>query len=131
MTAGKRTEAGHLQEGAVFDHLMLVQDCQELVAEVLSLAVPLLLQRLQVLAMPKGVQLVVLVLRCPLQGGSHVVQLAGSLHAHGQGCLRGRRSRWLSGVVPWWGVRCTQCCLERYSSMESADWYATGDTLIR
>lgn len=59
---------------------MLMQQRQELVAEVLLPLGPMVLQRLELLAVAQGIQVVVLVQGCSVQCGLHVLQLTCHLH---------------------------------------------------
>lgn len=63
---------------------MLMQQGQELVAEIMLLLSSVVLQGLQVLAMPMGVHLVILISACPGQCCLHVHQLTSHLQEYTQ-----------------------------------------------
>ena len=66
----------------MLDHFMLMQCCQELVAEVLAFASSMVLQGLQLLVVPRRVHLVVLVHCGTCQSYFHVMQFTCSLQGH-------------------------------------------------
>ena len=64
------------------DHFMLMQQRQELVAEVLLPFGSVVLQGLQVLAMAQRVQLMILIQGCTVQRCLHVLQLTSHLQMY-------------------------------------------------